>query len=556
MEITRETPTREFDAIVVGTGACGGWAAKELTEKGLEVLVLDAGPMPDPSRDFAHHEYPWERADRGLSYTRRRRETPPDGDKTPLMWSRHRDHPFTTPPDKPFTWIRSRVVGGRSLHWSRATHRLSDYDFKAASQDGFGDDWPISYADIAPYYDKVERHIGVSGYKEGYPQLPDGQFLPGMPYNCAETIIRSAALRMGLPATHRRIAQLSVPHMGRPACHFCGACNQGCDIGAMFNSIVSTLPPADSTSRMTLRPDSVVRSVLMGKDGKANGVSYIDRLTGQDYEAKGKFVVVAASTLESTRILLNSSDDGLGNSSGMLGHYVMDQVSGASVSAFLPQLRGAKSRNDDGKSSGAFIPRFSNLKDRHPDFIRGYCMSMSGGRAERPRFALSTPGYGKALKEQIRGDYPAVSRIYMSAGDMLPRFENRCEIDPDVKDAWGVPVLKITCEHGDNERAIVKDGAAVMQQVMAEAGAEIISVSEEVSTPGGLIHEVGSCRMSADAKTGVLDPYCRMHDVSNVYVFGGGPFVTTGSHHPTLTMMALTVRGCEHLVEQANKGDA
>jgi choline dehydrogenase-like flavoprotein len=496
---------------------------------------------------------PWERPSRGLSFERRRRVR--SSDRLPLFWSQNPDHPFTTPPGKPFTWIRSRIVGGRSLHWSRAAHRLSDYDFKAASRDGYGDDWPIGYADIAPYYDKVERHIGVSGYKEGYPQLPDGQFLPGMNYNCVEQIFRKTALGMGLPATHRRVAQLTVPHLGRPACHYCGSCNQGCDIGAMFNSIASTLPYADASKRMTLRPDSIVRTVMMRPDGKARGVTYIDRLTKQEYEGRAKAVVIAASSLESTRILLNSAKNGIGNSSGVLGHYVMDQVAGASVSGIFPQLRGAAPRNDDGKSSGAFIANFRNIKDKHSKFIRGYCMSMSGGQSESPSYALSKAGYGAALKQSIREDYPAMARIYMSAGDMLPRFDNFVEIDPTVKDAWGVPVLRITCTHSDNERAIWQDGTEMMQEIFTKAGGEILSVGKSISTPGGLIHEVGSCRMGADPKTSVLDPFCRMHDIKNVYVFGGGPFVTTGSYHPTLTMMALTVRGCERLVEQAKRGE-
>jgi choline dehydrogenase-like flavoprotein len=549
LKITRETPTKEFDAVIVGSGPCGGFAAKELTERGLHVLVLDAGPLPVAGRDFARHEWPWQQPSRGLSFERRR--TPRSEDRTPLMWAQHRDHPFTTPPDKPFTWIRSRVVGGRSLHWSRASHRLSDFDFKAASRDGYGDDWPISYADIAPYYDHVEEHIGVSGYVEGYPQLPDGKFLPGMPYNCAEELFRGAALRMGLPVTQRRLAQLTRPHKGRPACHFCGACVQGCDIGAMFNSLVSTLPPAEATGRMTLRPESVVRAVLMGRDGRARGVSYIDRLTRQEYEAKGKYVIVAASTLESTRLLLNSAPYGLGNSSGVLGHYLLDQIAGASVTGFLTKLRGNAPRNDDGKSSGAFIANFRNLKEKHPKFIRGYCMSMSGGQTSSPGFALAAPGYGAALKEGVRRDYPAYARIYMSAGEMLPRFENRVEIDSERKDAWGIPVLKITCEHGDNDRAIFADGSEVMKEIFTEAGGEITAVGQRMSPPGGLIHEVGTCRMGKDPKTSVLDPFCRMHEVKNVYVFGGGPFVTTGSYHPTLTMMALTVRGCERLVREA-----
>ncbi len=537
IQFTQETPTREFDAIIVGSGPCGGFAAKELTERGLTVLLLDAGPMPVPGRDFARHEWPWQR----------RR----DDDRTQLVWSRHPDHPFTSDPDKPFTWIRSRVIGGRSLHWSRASHRFSDYDFKAASRDGYGEDWPISYADIAPYYDHVEDHIGVSGYAEGYPQLPDGKFLPGMPYNCAELIMRNTALKMGLPATHRRLAQLTRPHKGRAACHYCGACIQGCDVGAMFNSLVSTLPPAQASGRMTLRPNSVVRAVLMGKDGRARGVSYVDRNTRLDYEARAKYVILAASTLESTRILLNSAPGGLGNSSGVLGHYLMDQIAGASVSGFLPQLRGAAPRNDDGKSAGAFIANFRNLKERHPKFIRGYCMSMNGGQTANPAFAQSMPGYGASLKERIRDHYPAWARIYMSAGEMLPRFENRVEIDRSRKDAWGIPVLKITCTHGDNDRAIWQDGSEKMKEIFTAAGGEITAVGQRITDPGGLIHEVGTCRMGTGPRSSVVDPFCRMHDVKNVYVFGGGPFPTTGSYHPTLTMMALTVRGCERLVREA-----
>lgn len=551
MEITRSAPTRKFDAIVVGSGACGGFAAKELTEAGMKVLVLDAGPMPQLGRDFARHEMPWERRQRGLGSAIWRDPSP--ADRLPLFWTKHEDHPFTTPPDKPFSWGRSRIVGGRTLHWSRATHRLSDLDFKAASRDGRGEDWPISYAEIAPYYDKVEEQIGVSAYAEGYEQLPDGKFLPGMPYNCAETIFRKTALRMGLPATHRRIAQLSKPHKGRPACHFCGACREGCDVGAMFNSLVSTLGPAEATKRMTLRPDSVVRAVITGRNGKAKGVSYLDRITGREYTARGRAVVVAASTLESTRLLLNSAPDGLGNSSGVLGHYLMDQVAGAGVAGIFPQLRNAPARNDDGKASGAFIARFRNVKDKHPKFTRGYCMSMSGGRQRSPSFAVRAKGYGQALKESIRADYPAQARIYMSAGDMLPEFKNHVALDPEVRDKWGIPALRISCEWGENEHAIWKDGNEMMQEIFHEAGGKEARVSSRISTPGGLIHEVGTCRMGDDPKTSVLDPYCRMHDVPNVYVFSGGPFVTTGTYHPTLTMMALTVRGCENLVERTKR---
>lgn len=552
-QFTREHPTQEFDAIIIGTGPCGGFAAKQLCEGGMRVLVLDAGPMPVPGRDFAKHEWPWQQANRGLGPERQRasRENPELGAaKLPLMWTNHPDHPFTTDPGKPFSWLRSRIVGGRSLHWARASHRFSDYDFKAGSRDGYGPDWPISYADLAPYYDAVEEHIGVSGYVEGFPQLPDGKFLPGMPYNCTEMIFKKTAQRMGLPVTQRRLAQLTRPHKGRAACHFCGACVQGCDVGAMFNSIVSTLPVAEASGRMTLRPDSIVRAILMGDNGRARGVSYIDRQTKRDYEARAKYVIVAASTLESTRILLNSAPGGLANSSGTLGHYLMDQLAGAQVTGFFPQMRGAAARHDDGKSSGAFIPNFRNLKERHPKFIRGYCMSMSGGQTSSPAYALGTPGYGASLKESVRKNFPAFARIYLSAGEMLPRRENHVRIDPERKDAWGIPVLRISCTHGDNDRALWQDASEMMKEVFTAAGGEILSTGKNMSVPGGLIHEVGTCRMGTDPKESVLDPYCRTHDIPNLYVFGGGAFPTTGSYHPTLTMMALTLRGCEHLLRE------
>ncbi|MBI1353197.1 MAG: GMC family oxidoreductase [Acidobacteria bacterium] len=544
-------PDKTFDAIVIGTGACGGWAAKELTAAGMETLVLDAGPQPEPSRDFTHHAWPYDLKYRGRPPEGR---TEPHDHGLPLVWRKHPDHPYSTPPDKPFDWVRSRIVGGRTLHWSRATHRWSDYDFKAASRDGFGDDWPIGYSDIAPYYSQVERHIGVSGYKEGLPQLPDGEFLPGMPYNCAETMLRAAALRLGLPATHRRIAQLSRPLNGRPKCHFCGHCGDGCDVGAMFNSVVSTLPDAAATGKMTLRPNSIVRAVLTGKDGKAQGVSYVDRVTKQDYEARGRIIIVAASSLESTRILLNSAPDGLGNSSGVLGHYLMDQVAGSGVTGYLPQLYDGPPRNDDGKASGMFIPYFTNLdKPKGGKFLRGYCLSGTGGQSEVFGGAQAVPGYGAGFKKEVRRRYPAQARLWLSAGEMLPRYENFVALDPDLQDSWGIPALRITCEHSDNERALYAHAVETMKEVFEAAGGEIVSAGGRISTPGGLIHEVGTCRMGSDPKTSVLDPWCGMHETPNVYVFSGAPFVTSGVHHPTLTMMALTVRGCERIVEKSKR---
>ena len=355
----------------------------------------------------------------------------------------NQENPYTTAPDTSYQWGRSRCLGGRSLHWARASDRMADYEFKAASRDGYGMDWALNYADLKPYYDRVERFIGVSGAEEGWPQFPDGIFLPVMPLNCAESIFTAACKSLGLPSTHRRLAQLTQAHNGRPACHYCGNCVNGCDIGAMFSTVSTTLRPALKTGKLELRTDSIVARVRMNSENRARGVTYVERFTGKSIDVDAKHVILAGSTLENTRLLLLSDKNGLANSSGTLGQYMIDQVSGGGVTGFLPKLKGGPSRLDDGKSAGITIPNLVNIdkQSARKDFIRGYVMNATGGQSEYPMFAASLPGFGSDWKREVKSRYVAQARVWIAGGEMLARKENRVELDPEVKDHWGIPVF-------------------------------------------------------------------------------------------------------------------
>jgi choline dehydrogenase-like flavoprotein len=443
---------------------------------------------------------------------------------------------------------------------------MADYEFNAASRDGYGMDWAVSYADMSPYYDRVERFIGVSGAREGFAQFPDGEFLPVMPLNCAESIFTAACKNLGWPSTHRRLAQLTQLHNRRPPCHYCGNCVNGCDVGAMFSTVSTTLPPALKTGKLELRTDSVVSLLRMDNENRARGVTYIERFTGKSVEVDAKYVLLAASTLENTRLLLLSAKGGLANSSGTLGQFMMDQIGGGGVAGFLPKLQGGPARLDDGKSAGITIPNIVNIdaKTARKDFIRGYVMNATGGQSEYPQFAGSLPGFGSGWKKEVKSRYVAQARVWIAGGEMLARKENFIELDPEIKDHWGIPVLKIHFTHCDNDRKLLAHFQTTAEELFRAAGGEMMpgmGQSGPVGFPGapgspdalgGSIHEVGTARMSAKAREGVLDSFCRTHDVANLYVFGGNAFPSTGDKHPTLTMMALTARGCDKLLADAH----
>jgi choline dehydrogenase-like flavoprotein len=551
-----------FDAIIVGSGACGSWAAMELTAAGLKVLMLEAGGRIDPVQDFQHrHLYQLDYRGRGAPGLLRRYA---GTERNYRIMIDNTENPYTTSPDTVYRWSRSRCLGGRTLHWARATDRMADYEFKAASRDGYGMNWDVTYADMKPYYDRIEAFIGVSAAREGFPQFPDGVFLPPMPLNCAETIFTAACRSLGWPTTHRRLAQLTRAHNGRPPCHYCGNCVNGCDVGAMFNPLAVTLPPALQSGNLEIRTDSVVAHVRMNAENRAQGVTYIERYTMKSVDVDARYVILAASTLENTRLLLLSAKGGLANSSGTLGHYLMDQVSGGGVRGILPRLKGGPSRLDDGKMAGITIPTLQNYDERsqRKDFIRGYVMNATGGQTEFPDFAADLPGYGSDWKKEVKSRYVAQAQIWNAGAEMLARKENFVELDPEVKDHWGIPVLKIHFTHGDNDYKLVEDFQQKAEELFRKAGGE--SLPRPASAPaarvqrgrpvlGGSIHEVGTARMSASPNDGVLDSYCRTHDIPNLYVFGGNAFPSTGDKHPTLTMMALTARGCDHLRDSAKR---
>jgi choline dehydrogenase-like flavoprotein len=557
-----------YDAIVVGSGATGGWAAKALTERGMTVLVLEAGRRLDPQKDFREHTFPYELKYRGLASGGKYAPRQPVQSRCYAAneYGHHLfvddiDNPYTTPEDKPFWWIRGRHVGGRSVTWGRQSYRLSDYDFKAAERDGYGDPWPFSYKDLEPYYDQVEDFVGISGSYENLSQLPDSKFLPPMAMTCGERILKKSVESKfpGRNVIIGRAAILTRNHQGRAACHYCGHCDRGCTTHSYYSSPGSTLPAAAKTGNMTLRPNAVVREIIVDSNtGNASGVRVVNQITKQDYEEYGKVIVLCASTLESTRILLNSKSrqhpNGLGNSSGVLGQYLMDHMYSISAGGVVPVLKGMEYDYSDGRANGIYVPRFRNISDKNPNFIRGY--GMQGGCKQGYAFshAMQTPGFGAGFKKLVR-ENPRELPFWLGAWcEMLPRKENRVTIDPEKVDAWGIPALRIECAHGDNERAMAKDALETIKEMVDAAGFITLETNSTPAPPGFCIHEVGTARMGADPKTSILNKWNQCWDAKNVFVTDGASFVSQGCQNPTLTMMAITARACDYIANEFKGG--
>ena len=544
-----------YDAIVVGSGATGGWAAKQLCEGGMEVLMLEAGRKLDPARDFQEHTWPYQLPFRGFGKpgdieVRQRSVARFANEFTTQFFVNDADLPYTTPADKPFNWIRSRILGGRTLAWGRQTYRLSNYDFQAATHDGHGQNWPIHYEDLAPYYDIVESFIGVSGKTEGYEALPDGKFLPPMNFSCGEMKLKKVVESYGdRIMTIGRAAILTQKHEGRLACHWCGHCGRGCMTGSYFSTPSSTLPAAMKTGKLTLQTDAIARQIIRGKDGKARGIAYIDAHTGKHREVYAKVVMLNASTLESTRLLMLSN---MGTSNEALGHYLMDHTIDCRVLGFMPAPPGPIAEFDDNRANGLYIPRFRNLKTKRPDYIRGWGYQGEAIRGMYPTHAQHRAGFGADFKKSVREDWPYATRLW-AFGEMLSRRENQVSLDPAAKDKWGIPELHIECVHSENEIKMMKDAVDTAREMMEKAGAEIYEVNYTPRPPGTCVHELGTARMGTDPKTSVLNSWNQVWDVPNLFVTDGAAFPSTGCVNPTLTMMALTVRTCEHILDRAKR---
>jgi choline dehydrogenase-like flavoprotein len=563
---TRKT----YDAIVVGSGAAGGIAAYALATKGVNVICLEAGRMIDPARDFHTHMFPFDWPYRGNGKPGEYGVLPQGmgwkiKEWTDQFYTIPDEDPYALAPEAKFTWTRLRAVGGRTNFWGRETERFGPLDFKPKSlQDGWGEDWPVSYNDVAPYYEKVERLIGVSGDAKGVYNSPQGQhLLPAFNPRCGELLIAKGARKLGIQAIAKPLAVLSRPYDGRPPCHYCGACNWGCKVRARYCSLDVVFPKLEGMPNFTLRPNAVANTVVVDpKTGMARGVTYIDAITRQEYEVRGKVVVLAASMIESIRILLNSRGrehpHGLANSSGTLGRYLMDHVSFNDIPGFLPQLAGRPTTNEDGPGEACmYIPRYNYGRPSNKKYLRGWQLNFYTGCGMGPGVGASLAGFGSVYKRRIKELYPA-SFDMGGYGEGLAFDWNRVEIDPDgLRDRLGIPQVRF------HTRAVYPQSVAMLaeiygqiEEILKAAGAEILPYKKAAPYPlGAVTHEAGGARMGDDPRTSVVDKWNRCHDVKNVLVVDAACFVSHPEKPITHTIMALSYRACDHLAEEFRLGN-
>jgi len=518
-----------WDVLIIGSGASGGMAAYTLTKKGINCLMLDAGPLVDFNRVRGTKEV-YQLPYRGFGKPGRLPHVVQANEFNANQWVDEKQVPYTHAPDEPYNWVRVRMIGGKSLFWARMSFRLSDYEFKGKDHDGFGENWPISYADLAPFYSKVEPIFRVAGRKEGWNQLPDGEFLE-------DTSPWSGAMQRFISAAEKR--SIGVTKMRR-------ATGRG-QFASSFNLL---LPDAMDTGNLTLVPNAVVRNITTDRNtGLANGVNFVDRQSGREMHAKARIVIVAASCLESTRILLNSK---IANSSGALGHYLHDQFYiTQGVQAIVPEAKDGKAPRGL-MGGGGYAPRFVNLKKgKEEDFIRGYAFDFGTGGSPDPKFI---PGYGAEHEKTVRSLQGAGVSVTIM-GEVLPRHENYVEPDPSVTDEWGIPVLRFHAKYSDNEFKMARHAMNTFAEVCENAGFEILTKHDQMFPPGYSIHELGTCRMGDDPRKSVLNKWNQSHDAKNLFVVDGSSFVTGGYQNPTMTILSLSMRASEYLADQMRAGN-
>lgn len=553
-----------YDAIVVGSGISGGWAAKELCQKGLKTLLLERGRNVQHIKDYTTASmHPWEFPNRLAITEQDRAENPvqcqayDEGSKQ--FYINDREHPYIQ--STPFNWIRGYQVGGRSLVWGRQTYRLSDLDFEANAKDGFGVDWPIRYKDIAPWYDYVETFVGISGQAEGIAHLPDSVFLPPMEMNCVEKHFKESVKKHFKDRTviHGRVANLSKGWNGRGPCQYRNLCDRGCPFGGYFSSNSATLPVAAATGNLTVRPHAIVHEIIYDpKTQRASGVRIIDELTKETTEFFAKVIFMNASTVATAAVLLQSVSgrfpNGFGNGSGQVGLNLMDHHMGSGATG---RYDGFKDQYYSGRRpTGIYIPRFRNIDaaTKRSDFIRGYGYQADGERAEWRDTMLENDDFGAAYKQQLA--QPGPWTMWMGAwGECLPNPENKISLEKDKKDKWGLPLVNIRFEYGNNEAAMRKDAQHSAAEMLSAAGFTHVQPFDYGTVAGSAVHEMGTVRMGKDPKTSVLNAHNQMHEAKNVFITDGSCMSSSGCQNPSLTYMALTARAADFAVSELKKNN-